>query len=232
MGIARRGRYFVVGLAVVVLAAGVIPVSIVRSDVNDSQLIWNSNEAYLIAAVSRAGWKGTYLRRAADVLLVLLTVPTPADDATGAGAVIKVTPADIQSFPIAVDVPFFTVADGAIRAGYTLRWAQDHFEHVSFEEQTAALVGASLNDDFSNVNGWSRRRVLPTLLGTQRRFEIQIGSQPIAFIVQYDSLSHASVSIERANHAPQQIWALDEPPHRVSAAEYRRLFDRGGVQTR
>jgi hypothetical protein len=57
------------------------------------------------------------------------------------------------------------------------------------------------------------------------KLTVEIAGKPLSFVMNSGSISReAYVDLIRPGQPPERIWHLDERPHRVSRAEYYRVF--------
>ncbi len=183
--------------------------------------LWNADEAYLFANVIHRGYRFSYLGSLVEMVKeYFYVVPAPTDEASST-VVFRITPSGVQRYA-AGDMSFdlYTPFEGEIYAdqdGALWKWAGSHFEVASSEEQRGLDGIKRLSaEDFSDVHGWSARRRPGNL-------KIDLGGKPITVDVT-NGLYHISIGMRRSGQAPEELWYLDERPHRISQAEYRHSF--------
>ena len=113
--------------------------------------------------------------------------------------------------------------------GGLCRWAGDHFEPATKEEQER-LDGIShlIERNFDNIGGWSKRAVGPG--GQSDELTVSVGGDLKLSIKNTGDVNTGyaygsmSVTLLRPGHPPEVIYTVDNHPRRVTRTEYRRLF--------
>jgi hypothetical protein len=217
----------VAGLLLV--AAGFVPVYSTETFTPNGQLIWTSDEAYLVVLKRQLGWKGSCLRLLGQMIVGLVGGPTPADDGNASLVVIRVTPTGLETHEVETRVaPMLTVFEGHLFADRELRWSGTRFEPATADEQRRYAEAHVQYPDYLNVDGWSNQRVLPGRSGVSRDYPLDLAGQHLVFLIRYDRGSGATVDLQRGSEPPRRLWSLDERAHRVTAAEYHNLFVKRG----
>jgi hypothetical protein len=213
-------------------------------------VLWNANEAYFFIQVGHEGLHVSYLRYPLAFVLEYLGAPELSDDNRTSLVVIQVAASGVEHHVLkladrlvggggATDPGKFTALEGRIYATCVpfpniCRWAGDHFEPVTPDEQQR-LGGYSrltVGDIDEDENGWARRE-FGTMSGygpapRDSRFTIDVGDKlrlSISSLAE-NGTRHGAVSIDliRPGHANERIWDLDVLPRRVSRTEYRHAF--------
>jgi hypothetical protein len=229
-----------IGIAVffaALVAAAALNIYFIRDDSGGS-LLWNGDKAYLFVGVARRGFHCSYLAYPwALAKESLFYAPAfPADDAEWI-TVVEVTQSSVKRSVVDVPDPRpgiapgeFTPLEGAIyancpRLGGLCKWAGDHFEAASREEQQkfGGIERLSFGE-FDNVNGWSER----IMLGNGRQFVVEVGGTFSILVKNHATGAREypkiSIDLVRSGGVPEQLWYLDEAPRSVSRSAYKRAF--------
>src|SRR5258708_239014 len=145
----RKHRKLLVGIVTVVAVllyagyADLFHVYTLRDD-NGGQMLWNADQAYLFMTVARRGYRMSYAEFAWGALMQWFNAPPPPTTQHVVLTVIHVTPSGVERHVAKVaentaDIPgLFTPVGGVIYAfseGTLYKWAGDHFENATPEEQ-------------------------------------------------------------------------------------------------
>jgi hypothetical protein len=203
-------------------------------DESGGQVLWNSNEAYLVIHVHRSGFRVRYLEYPWVRLREYLHGVRLPDDERLAVNVIHVTSSttDRESgdFGRSTNPPdFITPSDGHIYAncqGVLCKWSGTHFEPAT-EKQKQNFDGINhlLSDIDGESDGWSKRG-----FGGGRNYEFRAdaGGHFIISVKETapQNLGYTVLSIylQRAGQPPERIWYGSSIPRRVTWAAYRELF--------
>jgi hypothetical protein len=215
-------------------------VYVVRDGANGT-LFWNADQALLFVDVTSSGAHMSYARYALEPLLVSMgDVRTPDNKRCSQILVIRVTDNDVQRYDTDLyqyaEDPYcgfhFDLFAGNIYAVYLpklWKWVGTDFEPAAVEENdfqagraTSTAASRAHPWEFDNMDGWSMR----TLGQTPPRHEIVLNGQPVTIVFHGETWPSAPVSVDliRPGQPPQTIWSLDGRPHRVSKAEYMKIF--------
>ncbi len=128
----------------------------------------------------------------------------------------------------------YTPLEGRIYANYPelgglCRWAGDHFEPATPEEQRRLDgIGHLTNRDIAHVdNGWSKRSVQVGPGDSDDAFTIEVGND---FRLSPSDLGGKngdrilSINLLRPGHGPEKIWDVDLRSGRISRTEYQHVF--------
>jgi hypothetical protein len=205
-------------------------------------LYWNANEALLFMTGGSSGAHMSYLRYAFDpLLLALRDVRPPDDERCSQTLVIRVTDKDAQRYE--TDLYRYSVQpycgygdalfEGRIYVGYLAqdrlwKWSGSQFEPATPEEVRAfhSAKAAAKPDShpwqFDDVDGWSMR----DFGQTPPRYQLVLNGQPVTIVFSGETWPPKPLSVDlvRPGQAVQRIWTFDGRPHRVSKAEYERIF--------
>ena len=194
-------------------------------------MLWNATEAYLFIAVSRLGFRVSYLDYPLVILREYFHGVRPPDAERVSGIAIRVTQSAVEQHTGDLGL-FYTPFDGQIYAncqGSLCRWTQNHFEHATDDEiRRFDGIDRLIAKDFDNVNGWSKRGIAAGPQNIYARNTVDVGgrftllekSQPIG----RTGYAAVSIDVQRPDRAPDTIWHLDGHPRRVSKAEYEESF--------
>ncbi len=231
----------VIGVVLLLLVAGItvsasLTMYYIRED-SGGDLLWNADGAYIFMKTGQRGFHTTLLRYPLVILEQYLYAPPPANADHFSETVIRVTPSAVERH--IVDVPenspgnapsLYTPLGDQIFAlcqGVLCKWADDHFERATPQEQrklggTNGLVA----DKDTQINGWSKRPFVPAPVDYHwdveagKEFKLSITNRVV------DKIGDGALSIEliRAGQVPQRVWYLDGHPRRVTKAEYEHAF--------
>jgi hypothetical protein len=241
------------GLIAISILAGLIfllaypTVYVVRGGLAGGVLYWDSDEALLFMSEGSAGAKLGYLRYSLEPLLVgMAGVRQPNDERCSKIFVIRVTDKDVRVFDTDLNryakEPYcgfaYELFAGSVYAGYLAtdemwKWSGEGFEPTTPDEVRAfhvARAAATPNLhpwEFNNVGGWSMR----ALGQTTPRYDLTLNGEPVTILFHGETWPPAPVSMDliRSGHESQTIWSFDGRPHRVTKAEYERLFAIAGT---
>jgi len=226
-------------VAVAILAAATVAASLriyfIRED-SGGYVLWNAGEAYLFISVARRGLHVSYPEYAWVVLEQILHGGRDADDNLSSLMVIRITPTTVERHVVdpGTGRDLYTPFEDRIYAncpdiGGLCRWAGDHFERATEEEQRKLDgINRLIQRDIDDENGWSKHGLGPApvdykfTIKADDKFELSV-SNVVAKKYGYGSVS---VDLLRPAQVPERIWYLDGNPRRVSKAEYDREFGR------
>ena len=227
-------------LAVVALLVclSIRKVSMVREGANGI-LFWNSEQALLFVDVQASGARLNYLRYTFDLWLVSLGDVRSSDRKRCVQTfVIEITDKQVQTYTTDIHKDptetycfgDYVVFNGQIftwnlTRGPFWKWTDNHFEAATPEELRGFNPVNALTQgyQFDGFEGWSMRKYA---LGNNT-FHIALNGHTVDLVSSgrtapyyYDEY----VELVRSGQAPQRIWSFDDRSHRVSRAEYERLF--------
>lgn len=208
------------------------------------ELLWSQTEAYLFVPVAQLGYRMTYLGFVGAMVKAAFPygVTTPTEEHFSL-VVLKVTPTSVQRFTADnVRITGIEPFEGALYTGNMLpggtlmKWSGTSFEPLPPDEAKRYYANASKlpsGPSFDNVGGWSKRpaagevlRKSPTdYVENDSKMTVTVSGQQMTFVMNSGYISHeAFVDLIRPGHPAERIWDFNERPHRVSRAEYDRLF--------
>src|SRR5258708_3737807 len=136
--------------------------------------LWNTNEAYLFMSVSHRGYRMSYLEYPWEVLKEYFSVVPSHDDDLRSLTVIRVTPptverqfVDLKGIAPGSGPDLYTPFEDRIYAncpdiGGLCRWAGDHFERATGEEQRKLEgINRLIQRNIDNEKGWSKHGLGP-----------------------------------------------------------------------
>jgi hypothetical protein len=225
----------VIVLVVVVLAAlTFIPMYHVRED-SGGQLLWKGDRAYLFVSVVRRGYRFSYWAYPWTVLSEYLgALPVPVSQRRTLD-VLLLTPNTLERHVLEIegnDPHLFTPFEGHIYAncqGTPCKWNETHFEPAT-EDEGQKLNGISNLSaiDFTNIGGWSKRRI--GAVASDFQFSVELSDQFALLVKQgnvyrsvYDS---SSIDMMRRGQPSERLWYVDGNPRQVTKSEYDRTFKR------
>ena len=208
-----------------------VRVNLVRYEESSGLLLWNDSEAYLLVSFSATGFRLSLLDYyALEPLKEYFYAPNPGTDQTGAFTIMRITPTGVESYEPKHHLALQNItplADGiyAECGGRVCKLTGMDFREVSKEEeQKIGGENRLTRDDFSNVNGWSRRR----FWGSPAREP----GQPWAFSASLKDGTKLTVSggnplvidLKREGQPPRRIWYQKQGIQKIRSAAYERIF--------
>ncbi len=159
-----------------------------------------------------------------------------ADDNLSSLMVVRITPTTVERHVVdpGTGRDLYTPFEDRIYAncpdiGGLCRWAGDHFERATGEEQRKLDgINRLIQREIDNEKGWSKHGLGPApvdykfTIKADDKFELSV-SNVVAKKYGYGAVS---VDLLRPGQAPERIWYLGGDPRRVSKAEYERVFGR------
>ncbi len=213
---------------------------LVRDGVENSVLLWNSDEAYLFVNWSRAGYHFTCLEYLVGYIPAFFGANHTYDDTRTSIIVIRITPDGTNRY--VVERPYvYDDGDHGDRGfhayfpvGQTIyafdgsdpwKWAGTHFERVKPEEPVRVTASNQASQqDFQNLNGWSARREISSW---QLQSSIELDNKPIAFSMKRDhSGDDLSLKLQLPNAAPQPLLHVNKNLHLVRTTTYKSMFEK------
>jgi hypothetical protein len=234
--------FALVALLAAILAASLVNVYLLRED-SDGELLWSPNEAYLFLGVAHRGAHMDYLEYPWMIFRESVGGVSAPNSERQSVTVIHITPSGLEKHVIEVAAAppgswpgMYTPFKGQIYANYPeigglSRWAGDHFEAATAEEQQRFGGFSRLSAvDFTNVDGWSKHGIgggpqdlfARSTIDVSGRFTISEKSEPVG----HTGYAAVSIYLQRPSALPERIWYLDGHPRRVSRAEYEHAFAR------
>ena len=209
-----------------------IEVNFVKDESSSGLVLWNSNEAYFFVGTAALGYRFRIVDYALEPLRQYFHAPTPASDNTTALIIIRVTPAGLEHYEprSSLSLSKVTPLSNAIYAHCGVgpcKWTGTEFQLIS-ESEGKEIGGESqlMSDDFSNVNGWSRRRFWVWPVGHS--------FQPYAFSLSMKGGTKLTVSggnpvaidLQRPGRPVERVWYHKQENRMVSVERYERTFRR------
>ena len=190
------------------------------------QLFWNRDQAYVFLNVGRFGARISYLGYPLEVVRECLHGVRPPDARAYHVTVLAVSPERVQSYVANINLGTFFLFQnhlyaGSLDEGRLYEWMGSHFVPTIPEEQERIRNDQHHFDlEFSDVNGWSGRYA-----PVGGRFPISLKGRPITLVMDNGYLgSYLSIEVERPGQPAERVFYLNQRPHRVSRAEYERVF--------
>jgi hypothetical protein len=229
----------IVIVAVLIIIAGVCAwnfwvggLHFIRADGGGGSVLWNGDEAYLFVYDCSDGFVLSILEYLTEPIREYFYAPAIPADSKCVLTVVRVTSSGVerhfQEFEGGID--HFTPLGGRIYAhcpGGVCKWNGDKFELITEEEERNIGGYPPLSEEeFSNVNGWSRRWIRGTFVGqTTPPFEFSIGLNKGSTLLVKGS-NPVSVDLQRSNTGSERIWYHEQRTRWVSRATYARVFGR------
>jgi hypothetical protein len=227
-------KFLVVLVAAVIVALTFTQMYHVRED-TAGQLLWKGDRAYLFMSSARRGYHFKYLEYPWVIFKEYLRAPPIPNDQRRTLDVIRITPNTLERHVIEVEgntPDLLTPFEGHIFAnceGTLCKWNETRFEPAT-EEEGRSLNGISKLSaiGFSDIDGWSKRRIDATTDGFQ--FSVELSKQVTLLVKQgnvyrspYDS---STIDLLRPGQPPEKLWHVDGNPRWVSKNEYERTFEK------
>jgi hypothetical protein len=202
----------------------------IREDGGGGTVLWNTSEAYFFMYDCPAGFIFTLPEYLAEPINEQFYAPAFPADGKCTLTVLHVTSAGVdrhsQDFVASLDL--FTPIDGSIYAhcaGGTCRWDGSTFKLITEDEERRAGGYDRLSkEDFTNVDGWSKRGIPGTYVGQIKppfKLSLRVNS---SMTLSVNGSNPVSVELQRSDGARERIWYHEQHTHLVSAAAYKRMF--------
>lgn len=218
-------------LLLLVLISVLFELHLVKDSAQDSDLLWNSEEAYLFVGWGRSGYHFTGFEYLFSYIPAYFGIPRTVDDNRLSMVVFRVTPTKVERY---VTEPYqmyrgflaYIPRDKTIYAydgGAMLwKWTGTHFETAYPEKFVLDEKLLSEKKDYTNVRGWSVRHSLTTW---PSKFEIELQGKPVIFLtVSKNSGKEVLLDVQLPSATPQRILHTNSRLHLVSKSEYERTF--------
>jgi hypothetical protein len=192
--------------------------------------LWNEKEAFLFVHGERWGYNFSYLGYVGEIIQRYFGVIDSPDVRHPFTTVVRVTPSRLERFEEGKIFDHFTPLDGGLYAdhdGELWKWADNHFQKVSLEEQRKLGGTDRLSKvDSTAMNGWSSLYSVESKIKEQ--FPIKVGGLPVVVKVKDGQVS---IDLSPPGQPPQKqtlterLYYSVDHVGRVSEAEYERVFD-------
>lgn len=223
-----------------VYLAFILKFHLVRDEIHNSVMLWNSQEAYIFARWSRAGYHFTCFQYLFGYVPAFFGLNHTYDDLRSSTLVIRITPKGIGRYVVERDTAnpkgdpvdfraYFPVGPTIYAAdvrGDLWKWAGADFERVRPEDQREVINGdaPAQQQDFQNISGWSTRH---DVYRWQSRSSIELEDKPILFLLRLgNSGDELSLEVQLPNGAPQNALHVDGHLHLVGQTKYKEMFKR------
>lgn len=209
-----------------------IEVNFVKDESSSGLVLWKGDVAYFFLGTAALGYRFRVFDYALEPLRQYVRAPTPASDNTSALSIIRVTSAGLERYEpkSSLSLSRVTPLSNAIYADCGVgpcKWTGTEFHLVS-EAEGKEIGGESqlTSDDFSNVNGWSRRRFWCWPVGYRL--------QPYAFSLTLKDGTKLTVSggnpvainLQRPGRPVENVWYHKQETRTVSLEKYELTFRR------
>jgi hypothetical protein len=224
-------------LVLIVYSTCFLQLHLVRDGIENSVLLWNSEEAYLFATWSRAGYHFTCFGYLVGYIPALFGLNHTYDDVRSSVIVIRITPNKIERnvaeryprepkgdpgfhsyFPVGQTVYAFDGRD-------PWKWDGTHFTGLNPNDPVRVTANnRTSQQEFQNINGWSARRDISNWLAQST---IELDNQPVSFLLKRDaSADELSLKLQLPNAAPQPLLHVNRNLHLVRTSTYRSMFEK------
>lgn len=209
-----------------------ITVNFVKDESSSGLVLWNSDEAYFFLGTAALGYRFHVLDLGLELVRQYFYAPTPATDSSSTLTIIRITPAGLERYEpkSSLSLSRVTPLSNAIYADCGVgpcKWSGTEFQLIS-EAEDKEIGGKSqlTSDDFSNVNGWSRRRFWGSPAGDR--------IPPYAFSFSTKNGTKLTVSggnpvaidLQRPSRPVENVWYHKQETRMVSLEKYERTFRR------
>ena len=195
-------------------------------------LLWDSEEAYLFSAWSGMGYRSTVVGFFGALVPAYFGASAPPDDSRHCTIVFRITAARLEKY-VVPDVSFQAYIPKGNRiyawdGGPLWKWAKDHFERATPEEQREVIeipktTLSSTGKDISDPHGWSIRN---SLTAWPSNSEIVLSGRPTFFYVALrDSNREITVDVQLPGRERERILHAKSKLHLVSKSEYVRTLN-------
>lgn len=191
----------------------------------DGDLLWNQSRAYLFVRGEHRGYRISYLGYIATLIKEYFGIVDEPDERRPYTLVVMIDSTGVHRFEERQTFERFTPVNQDIYARHDImlwRWTGTNFVQAAEQEQRQVDTGHFR--DFTDLNGWSRRRLITTPV--KRDFDLQLDGAPARIKTRTVNLYDGEVTIDlsRPNRASETIFHNSGRPRRVSKHEYERLF--------
>jgi hypothetical protein len=192
----------------------------------DSDLLWNPSRAYLLVHGERRGYRISYLGYIADLVKRYFGVVDQPHQRRPYTLVVMIDSSGVHRYEEGQIFECFTPLNQDIYARHdTTLWRWTGTKFVQAGEQEQRQVDTShFRDDFTDLNGWSARRLINA--SVKRDFDLELGGAPAEIKIRMLNLYDGEVVVDlsQSNRAPETIFHNSGRPRRVNKSEYELLF--------
>jgi|SRR5271157_5922019 len=217
-----RNKWVSGTLVLIVGLAAILHLYFIEED-SGALLLWNKDKAYLIMHVGGLGYRMSYLRYVPELIMERLYYVPPPDAKNEYAVIFEITPETFHRFDFqnedlrCVDAMGQFIYCGSEKRGF-VKWTGSKFEPAS-PEKPHELMRANLPFNYDNIHGWSKRSDLP-----DGKTVIELGGKQVTLVRTGVEGKEIAVDLLLPGRSPERIWYLDERAHKVSKAEYDRVF--------
>ncbi len=222
----------------ILLAASVVSIAAIAHqkayyvrDDGGATLLWHADEAYLSVTTVYRGFQTSYLDLPIVYIKEYFGAPAQPDQQRSSLWVIRVTPSGIERHTVPEQEKIcgsLTPFDGQIFAncgcGTLCKWTGANYgPSTRGEQQEFDGINHLSPDRDTEINGWSKRFVGPTLsadLGKGMTISVKREGDTT------DPRNNVSIDLLRPGQAPQRLWYIDRHPRNVSKSDYEKLFQK------
>jgi len=185
-------------------------------------VLYRPSEAYVLGIISRAGWTASTFKL---VLYSLAAFGGPVNNLDLRLHVFRITPTSLEHHVVRFpDGPREFFGYGDYIGTWESRWVGDHFERTD----TMKWPGLMPSDNFTDVNGWSKRQVpLPDDRSShESTITFVLGGRVVSLHGRFRDYRRELWLDRHDGLSSQRLMQVDERPRYVSSAEYGAMFDR------
>ena len=219
-------------IAVVLIASALMffpKLDFVRYEPSHGVLLWRDGEAYLLIGDATAGFRLSVLEYILALVKEYFHAVQLPNDKTSSFAMMKITPSGVERYEDKMTkLSRVTPVSEEIYAGCLqgiCKWTGTQFETISKDEEKGIGGETRLTDeDFSNIDGWSRRRVWSSLKEQQIQpynFSADLKDGTTLVVSGYNPVF---IDLLRSGHSSERIWYNKAGTRMVSPSEYQRTF--------
>jgi len=226
----KRIGLFVAAIALTVAAASVWPAHVVVEHETITQLLWNRNEALIVAGLRRDGWTGTYPGVAKEFIRGVFGA-IPEYSGKHEWVVIgRITPSGVERH-IEEATAFFHIqpSAGALFRGVNplLKWSGQGFTQASVEERAQFQSRTSSSTpNYSNVEGWSSRMNLLNQEELRVQIPLEIGDGRAIVVAERSAdRTRKTVTIQFDGQKPVEFLSVDDSVRFVGRARFLSLMN-------
>jgi hypothetical protein len=196
-----------------------------------TQLLWSSNEAYIVMHMQRFGWHGSVLGWFWQIFRNFAGGQTETRDSDNSVVVFNYSSAGLQRAEVrgVTTSPFRPLSGNLYTSvnGCRVRWTGSGFEPARAEEVKELQSAALLVGDYDDVGGWSNRMNLLHWGQAGTRHRLAVAGRHVEIRVEAPSgFRDKRLAIVIENEAPREIWSVDSRPQQLTEKQYAAAFHR------
>jgi hypothetical protein len=202
----------------------------IKDEGGQGEILWKDNEAYLFMSDAPIGYRLSIFGYVWEPVKEYFHAPALSSDDKLTITILLITPAGVERHDQQATLGFWdiTPVHDEIYShcpGGMCKWTGTEFRLISDQEEQKIDKESPLSkEDFSNIDGWSRRGVRSSWAGDhpqQYTFSVGIGDWAKLLV---SGRNPVSIDLLKPGHASERVWYHEQRTRIVSAAEYNRMF--------